>query len=224
MVGSSPRSQPGSWYSRQETSPSGTRSRRDPRAIMGWQRPPTQHVCTQVRRVHGGKGICLRSSFILRVCRPRLQTDVSEWKRQVAFPRKCELWHRSRLRARNQSYAGRTARGHRSRVHRAGRGEFTRSCAPGHDGIGVADLCVSKAQERRETRAEVANWREYQRLTADAVESDGARRNVQTVFLDASARIWKMLSMRAILLLCAVLVVGIVIGRSTAKIGSAESV
>jgi hypothetical protein len=56
------------------------------------------------------------------------------------------------------------------------------------------------------------------------VESDGARRNVQTVFLDASARIWKMLSMRAILLLCAVLVVGIVIGRSTAKIGSAESV
>jgi hypothetical protein len=55
-------------------------------------------------------------------------------------------------------------------------------------------------------------------------ERGGTTWNTWSVFLDAGARVWNMLSMRAVFLLCAVLVVGILIGRATAKIGSTESV
>jgi hypothetical protein len=55
-------------------------------------------------------------------------------------------------------------------------------------------------------------------------ERCGPRRCGRVFSLDASARAWNMLSMRAILLLCAMLVVGIAIGRATAKIGSTEGV
>jgi len=47
---------------------------------------------------------------------------------------------------------------------------------------------------------------------------------MRSVLLDGGARVWKMLSMRALILLCVVFVVGILIGRATATTRSTEDV
>jgi hypothetical protein len=56
-------------------------------------------------------------------------------------------------------------------------------------------------------------------LGDDGKERGGTTRNTRSVLLDGGARVWKMLSMRAVFLLGAVLVVGILIGRATANTG-----